>query len=238
MTETTEKPARKAKIAIAYEQVFPAEVAIRESRSTDYVYALKRPYWYAYEAAAFLSGYKATKTTGANIRKSESLETIDGICHMIFDDIDAGHISDAMRPVGWVEWAKRRGLANLPSELVALAQKSEAHADAKPGTEEVGAGNRATAKEVKPKQDIGEPFLQQYSRNSRAAVEKWVAWQAQDKLIDGDTTKHLAGRIFAIAEANGYQSERGELTVASITKMLPSGLTGGRGKNRGIKSKK
>ncbi len=101
----------------------------------------------------------------------------------------------------------------------------------------VGAGGTATRKEAKPKQETGEPFLQAKSKNSRAAVEKWVAWQAHDKVETTDNTDDLAKRIWKIADSFKYESERGKMTVASITKMLPRGLTGGRGKNKGVRGK-
>lgn len=110
----------------------------------------------------------------------------------------------------------------LPPELIALARKQT----------DAPEQNDAT-----PKQEIDEPFLQRNSRNSRAAVDRWVKWQAQQQVKDADNTSDLAARILEIAGRWEYQSERGPMTIASITKMLPPGLTGGRGKNKGIRGK-
>lgn len=96
---------------------------------------------------------------------------------------------------------------------------------------EVGTADTATEHE-EPKQENGEPKLKQ-GWNSRGAVEKWVAWQAQDKVKEGDKVSDLAENIWLITEKWGYESARGKMTVASITKMIPAGLTGGRGKNKG-----
>jgi hypothetical protein len=82
----------------------------------------------------------------------------------------------------------------------------------------VGGGGTATENDAKPKQEAGEPFLQPKNKNSRASVEKWVAWQARDKVKTGDNTDGLAGRILDIAKSFGYQSERGPMTIASIKK--------------------
>lgn len=80
--------------------------------------------------------------------------------------------------------------------------------------------------------DSDEPFLQK-GQNSRAGVAKWVAWQACKMASDFGKVSDLAESIRLLAESHGYQSERKEMTVASITKMIPAGLTGGRSKNKG-----
>lgn len=84
----------------------------------------------------------------------------------------------------------------------------------------------------------GEPKLQR-GPNKRAKVEVWVKWQAVKLKKDGDNGVDLADRIKSLADnsTRGYKSEQGELTIPSIVRMLPSGITGGRGKNRS-KSKK
>jgi hypothetical protein len=102
----------------------------------------------------------------------------------------------------------------------------------------VGADDTAARKEAGPKREAGEPFLQPKSKNSRAAVDQWVKWQAYQLVKTADTTSELAKRIWALADRWKYESERGPMTIPSITKMLPPGLTGGRGKNKGIKAKK
>ena len=73
----------------------------------------------------------------------------------------------------------------------------------------------------------GEPWLTK-GKNSREDVDAWVKWQAKANVKAGDTTDLLAERIRREADRWGYESERGKLTVASIIKMLPSGITGGR----------
>jgi hypothetical protein len=79
---------------------------------------------------------------------------------------------------------------------------------------------------------VGEPFLSQ-GPNARAAVAKWVEWQALNTAADFSKVADIAESIRLRAERYGYKSERGKMTVASITKMIPAGLTGGRGKNKG-----
>ena len=73
----------------------------------------------------------------------------------------------------------------------------------------------------------GEPDLVK-GKNGRKRVEAWVEWQAKESVKVGDTTDALAERIRLTADKWGYESERGTLTVASIIKMLPAGITGGR----------
>lgn len=147
------------------------------------------------------------------------------------------------------QWVAMLGKLPMPEELAALAAPgapnnlplSAALPEAKPGMGEEpqkeGAGGTTTTKEAKPQPETGEPFLQQKARNSRAAVDRWVKWQAHQEIKDTDKTSDLAARIWAIADQWEYQSERGPMTIASITKMLPSGLTGGRSKNKSIKGK-
>lgn len=79
----------------------------------------------------------------------------------------------------------------------------------------------------------GEPPLKP-GRNERTKVDAWVKWQAKRLKQDGDTGSTLASRIKSLAETHGrsYESERGPLTVATIIRMLPREITGGRGKNR------
>jgi hypothetical protein len=79
---------------------------------------------------------------------------------------------------------------------------------------------------------VGEPFLR-LGPNPRAAVEKWVKWHALRMAEDFPKVTDIAENIRLLAERHGYRSERKGLTVASITKMIPAGLTGGRGKNKG-----
>ncbi len=78
----------------------------------------------------------------------------------------------------------------------------------------------------------GEPFLRQ-GPNPRAAVKKWVEWQSRREATNFENVTGIANCIKLLAERHGYMSERRKMTVASITKMIPAGLTGGRGKNKG-----
>ena len=87
----------------------------------------------------------------------------------------------------------------------------------------------------KPSQEAGEPYMQK-GRNVRAAVKKWVEWQAGEQLHEGDTNNALAERIRLIAERYGYESQREALTASSIARMIPSGLTGGRGKAKSTRN--
>jgi hypothetical protein len=79
---------------------------------------------------------------------------------------------------------------------------------------------------------VAEPFLAQ-GPNARAAVEKWVKWHALRMAADFSKMADIAENIQKLAESHGYKSERREISVASITKMIPAGSTGGRGKNKG-----
>jgi hypothetical protein len=78
----------------------------------------------------------------------------------------------------------------------------------------------------------GEPWLVK-GKNRRKQVDAWVKWQAKEIVEPNDKGNDLAERIQLIADKWGYESEREKLTIASITKMLPAGITGGRAKARG-----
>ena len=67
-------------------------------------------------------------------------------------------------------------------------------------------------------------------KNSRREVELWVKHQAKKHYSPGCSAKELAGIIFKIACRNGFESERKPLSVPSIIKMIPAGVTGGRGR--------
>lgn len=86
----------------------------------------------------------------------------------------------------------------------------------------------------------GSPPLKK-GKNARDKVDAWVKWQARTMVKAGDNASDLVDRIYTLADKWGYQSDRtkdGEtISIATITKMLPEKITGGRGKNRG-KSKK
>lgn len=103
--------------------------------------------------------------------------------------------------------------------------------------QKVGSGETAAGEDAQPTQETGEPHLKQKSRNSRAAVDKWVKWKAKQMVEATDTMADLAGKIQTEADRWGYESERGSMTIASITKMIPAGQTGGLAKNKGVKGK-
>lgn len=84
-----------------------------------------------------------------------------------------------------------------------------------------------------------EPMLRK-GINPRKDVETWVAWWAYQIARDKrDLTKDcIVGEILKKAERFGYQSNNGSLSQMSILRMIPSGLTGGRGRKPGSQSKK
>jgi hypothetical protein len=66
--------------------------------------------------------------------------------------------------------------------------------------------------------------------NSRSTVQAYVAYQAKLLRTDSDTLKSLAEKVFATI-MGGCRGERGAITTASITRMIPAGITGGLGRN-------
>jgi hypothetical protein len=94
---------------------------------------------------------------------------------------------------------------------------------------------------LEPQHDAGQQSAQQLSdeprlqkgKNARKAIKAWIEWQARNIVKNGDTGTKLAERIELLAEKWGYQSERVALKAASIIRMIPAGLTGGRAKNTG-----
>lgn len=125
-----------------------------------------------------------------------------------------------MKPVQqWVLWAHAQGWL-VPSYLQRASVAQSA-----PGSE--GELSQADASP-----DDGKPNLRK-GRNSRGAVKAWVASEARNNVKTGDTVCAIAERVQSTAERFGYQSERGPLTVSSIVRMIPAGLTGGRAKNTG-----
>ena len=83
-----------------------------------------------------------------------------------------------------------------------------------------------------PISTTAEPYLRQ-GPNKRKLVMDWVVWQAENKANDFGKVADLASSIRLLAEKRGYESEKGKLSNASVTRMIPSGLTGGRSKNKG-----
>lgn len=94
--------------------------------------------------------------------------------------------------------------------------------------------------EGKPNVVGDEPPIKK-GHNTRKEFEAWVAYQANILLGERGTMRSLAKKILVLANEKGYESERQSiskpLTSANIIKMIPSGITGGRGKN-GNRSKK
>jgi hypothetical protein len=83
-----------------------------------------------------------------------------------------------------------------------------------------------------------EPVLRM-GTNPRKDYEIWVAWQAKQLVLSGDTRETLAIRIRELARERGYFSEQFEpLEIASFVKMIPAGTTGTRAKNGRKKSRK
>jgi hypothetical protein len=77
----------------------------------------------------------------------------------------------------------------------------------------------------------GEPPLQP-DKNSREKVKAWVTWQANKLKSPDDIGTTLAEKIRLLAEKRGYKSERRALSIGTIVKMLPVGITGGHEKKR------
>lgn len=72
----------------------------------------------------------------------------------------------------------------------------------------------------------------QLGSNSRANVEAFIVHQAMILVEKGDTKSVLAEKVRR-AIPSGSRSDRREITVASIIRMLPPGITGGRARNGG-----
>jgi hypothetical protein len=138
----------------------------------------------------------------------------------------------------WHEWSEihtpRGEYARHPLALACLASASaqavRGEAERYGSTADASGDNKPT--EQSPNSSDNEPFLAQ-GLNPRAAVEKWVQWHAKRMATDFSKVTDIAENIHLLAKKHGYQSQRGEMTIASITKMIPAGLTGGRGKNKG-----
>ena len=84
-----------------------------------------------------------------------------------------------------------------------------------------------------------EPMLRK-GANKRDAVAAWVKWHAK-AIAEGETEAakdKIADDILARAERFGYESNTRPLSKESVMRMIPSGLTGGRGRKPGSQSKK
>lgn len=125
------------------------------------------------------------------------------------------------------------GAPTQPADDLTPAQKPDEPADA-PAEPSNAEGNDTSTDAAGIQTRIGgEPLLVK-GKNSRKQVDAWVKFQAKANVMKiGDTAAALAERIHLMADRWGYESERGKLTIASITKMLPAGITGGRAKARG-----
>lgn len=135
---------------------------------------------------------------------------------------------------------------DIPPELAELAKagsqataKGEAAPAAKGEAVPVTTPAPDTNKEVHTGLD-GVPYLQK-GKNARDKVDAWVKFQAKKMLKADDKASDLVDRIYLEANKWGYQSDRTKegqtISEATITKMLPAKITGGRRKN-GRKSKK
>ena len=81
-----------------------------------------------------------------------------------------------------------------------------------------------------------EPLLKE-GQNRREHIRTWVEWCARNIKEDDDTAEELAGRVVQRAERFSIESERGPLSVSSVTRLLPAGATGGRGRRPGSRAK-
>jgi hypothetical protein len=143
----------------------------------------------------------------------------------------------------WIAIARESGFSHRPEieeYLDAIATKNTEAATGKHpdrNRTEFAPAPTGPAAAGTPAQSFSGPPLKE-GPNSRASVEKWVVWQAQDKLNEGDTKAMLAERICRLAEKNRFESVRGTLTTANVIRMLPKNITGGRGKNGRAKAKR
>jgi len=138
-------------------------------------------------------------------------------------------------PGEWMKWAeiyefKVHDLFRIEAETMADEQKEK---DSALATE---ASQQSAAATGNIQQKDGEPYLKK-GANKRATVDAWVKWQARDKVQPTDKQESLAERIQLVADKWGYESERGSLSIATIIKLLPPEITGGRAKNTGKKKK-
>lgn len=76
-----------------------------------------------------------------------------------------------------------------------------------------------------------EPRLQR-GTNPQKNIKAWVEWQAHQLVKQGDTVNILGERIYLEAQRCAYLSARGPLSIASVVRLLPQGVTGGRSKSR------
>lgn len=131
--------------------------------------------------------------------------------------------------------SNERKLGELAAELKEIEKQLELPYHA--ATVETGqAADAPHAKEEEIRGDVDNiPHLQK-GKNTRVKVEVWVVYQAKFMVKVGDIASTLVDRIYLEANKWGYQSDRtkeGEtISKATITKMLPPKITGGRGKSK------
>ncbi len=140
------------------------------------------------------------------------------------------------RWAGWLEDPNNVELATHYGVWFAYNFGGFSRAEIEPLLREAGLVDGTHTVPVGPDGQDVEPVLRGLSTilsrgtNSRAAVMAWVADKAHVLCVDGDTTQDLATRIFDELPA-GALGERAPITVPSIVRMLPKGVTGGRAKN-------
>ncbi|RKR44561.1 hypothetical protein B0G82_2173 [Paraburkholderia sp. BL17N1] len=119
--------------------------------------------------------------------------------------------------------ATTRSLAETPPARTDLASAAELVADVSASTISArNSGDDAVSLSPGP--------------NDSAIVAAWVAARARALCAAGDTKESLAAKIINQIP-HGALSERGPITLPSILRMMPAGITGGRSKN-GRKSSK
>lgn len=148
----------------------------------------------------------------------------DGDVYVLYDDFGEGPFdATRARPAKALSPDARFVMtsAELKVLATALAPQISAHQDSgKTDDEDEQVGDERNEPVVTLKE----------GKNLRAAVEAWVKLTANEIHRNGEKAEALAKRIEQIAEMNLYKSERGPINKGSILKMLPEGLTGGRGR--------
>ena len=84
-----------------------------------------------------------------------------------------------------------------------------------------------------------EPMLSK-GRNTRKKVEQWVVWWSREIVKDktNSTKDRIADEILKKAGRFGYESNNGPLSTEAVVRMIPPGLTGGRGRKPGSQARK
>ncbi len=84
-----------------------------------------------------------------------------------------------------------------------------------------------------------EPMLSK-GRNTRKKVEQWVVWWSREIAKDktNSTKDRIADEILKKAGRFGYESNNGPLSTEAVVRMIPPGLTGGRGRKPGSQARK